>query len=116
MVTGNPRPRGDCLSGAPRTNMSTWRRLRAPVIWALRHFDEDRSPMLSVCSSTHPGSVRTVNEDYATFDSALSFCAVADGMGGHKAGEVASRMAIDAITSFMRESADTNERPWPFVV
>jgi serine/threonine protein phosphatase PrpC len=39
---------------------------------------------------------------------------VADGMGGHKAGEVASRMAVDAVVNFIRETHDGGEQTWPF--
>lgn len=46
-------------------------------------------------SATHPGQIRTNNEDAFTVDSGL--WAVADGMGGHLAGEVASAYTIDAL-------------------
>jgi serine/threonine protein phosphatase PrpC len=39
---------------------------------------------------------------------------VADGMGGHNAGEVASRMAVDAVVNFIRETHDGGEQTWPF--
>ena len=35
-------------------------------------------------------------------------------MGGHEAGEVASRLAIDAITSFIRRSAADSDFSWPY--
>src|SRR6266581_3179663 len=72
--------------------------------------------MLKVCSRTHPGSVRTVNEDVALWDPALGLIAVADGMGGHNAGEVASRMAVDALQAFLEQSAGTGDITWPFGV
>lgn len=50
------------------------------------------------------GSVRAVNEDsYYAPQEGERFCCVADGMGGHQAGEVASALAVDI---FAREMAD----------
>ena len=46
---------------------------------------------------THCGLIRSQNEDAAWFDDRTGLYAVADGMGGHLAGEVASAMAIQAV-------------------
>ena len=70
--------------------------------------------MLSVCLSTHPGTVRTANEDSAIWDRALSFVAVADGMGGHNAGGVASKLALEAVAAFLDTSAGSDDFTWPF--
>ncbi len=47
-------------------------------------------------SATDTGLVRSVNQDLAVETSTLF--AVADGMGGHAGGEVAARLAVDALT------------------
>ena len=52
---------------------------------------------MSATLRTDVGKVRKQNEDAAWLDDARGIYVVADGMGGHLAGEVASAMAINAI-------------------
>ena len=53
--------------------------------------------------ATHVGRVRAVNQDaYYLPEAGESFAVVADGMGGHKAGEVASAMAVSEFTRWLR--------------
>lgn len=70
---------------------------------------------LSWAVSTDPGLRRTSNEDSYSTRSDLGLFVVADGMGGHVAGEVASRVAVEAIEAFIEETAGADKhRTWPF--
>lgn len=60
------------------------------------------------------GRVRKSNEDKFVSEPALGLFAVADGMGGHKAGEVAAQLAIESITTFVSRSADDDDVTWPY--
>jgi PPM family protein phosphatase len=48
-------------------------------------------------ASSDVGRLRTINEDSFVVDDRLALYAVADGMGGHRAGEVASATALEAL-------------------
>lgn len=52
-----------------------------------------------IAARTDRGNVRKINEDALLVVSDGPLLAVADGMGGHQAGEVASRMITEALTS-----------------
>lgn len=67
-------------------------------------------PMLDVAAVTHPGRVRGHNEDWITADAHAGCAVLADGMGGHKAGEVASRMAVDLIMAGIQSSRRGREK------
>lgn len=62
-------------------------------------------PPLAIAALTHPGKVRSHNEDFVLADAAAGFAVLADGMGGHNAGEVASRMAVDIVSQGLARQA-----------
>ncbi|MBK8013165.1 MAG: Stp1/IreP family PP2C-type Ser/Thr phosphatase [Deltaproteobacteria bacterium] len=69
---------------------------------------------LKYAGLTHVGMKRTHNEDHLALLPEESLYIVADGMGGHASGEVASQMAVETITSFFRMTTRDEQVTWPY--
>jgi PPM family protein phosphatase len=65
---------------------------------------------LRAAGATHPGRIRTSNEDRLHIDSERGIFVVADGVGGHAAGEVAAAIAVDVIAQRLERPLWSPER------
>ena len=65
--------------------------------------------VLDVASLSHPGMVRSHNEDSIGTDVEIGLAVLADGMGGYNAGEVASGIAVAMLTTEMKQALESNE-------
>ena len=59
--------------------------------------------MFEIYGKTHVGSVREHNEDAIWYDSERGVALVADGLGGHNAGEVASRITAETFANYLAD-------------
>lgn len=68
-------------------------------------------PTLEMAGRTDVGCARDHNEDQIAWDAAAGLALLADGMGGHNAGEVASALAISVLHPLLRDlPGDTLEQ------
>lgn len=71
--------------------------------------DKMTTATIRASAQTDVGPVRTLNEDNFEIEKDLNLFIVADGMGGHDAGEVASKKAIDALVGHIADSLSGSE-------
>lgn len=91
-MSGPKGVRGDVLYSTPLVSSSAF---RLQILKTECHH-------LELVSLSDPGRVRALNEDAVAVDSEYGFAVLADGMGGHRAGDVASRMALDIVVERLR--------------
>src|SRR3954470_6663213 len=65
--------------------------------------------LLHAYELTDKGRVRPTNEDCFAVREDLGLCVVADGMGGHNAGEIAARLAVEAVIAVIENPSAGRE-------
>jgi PPM family protein phosphatase len=69
---------------------------------------------IEVSGQTHVGMKRNHNEDNLLLLPEERLFCVADGMGGHSSGEIASKIAVDELAEFFRMTSQDSEITWPY--
>lgn len=65
---------------------------------------------------TDVGMKRTHNEDNLYLPDEERLIMVADGMGGHAAGDLASKLAVETVSAFFHATAEDPKITWPFMI
>src|SRR6266852_1015062 len=69
---------------------------------------------IETAGCTHVGMKRNHNEDSYLLLPEEGLVVVADGMGGHASGEIASKIAIEELAEFFKLTGKDQEVTWPF--
>jgi PPM family protein phosphatase len=69
---------------------------------------------IEVAGHTHVGMKRNHNEDNLLLLPEEQLFCVADGMGGHSSGEIASRIAVDELAEFFKLTSRDQDATWPY--
>jgi protein phosphatase len=85
----------------------------SPALRTATCLADTQNVVLRAWGSSEKGSVRPTNQDRLAIDHHLQLCVIADGMGGHQAGEIAADAAIEAVRHAV---GDRHHIGWPFGV
>jgi len=69
------------------------------------------APNITADGKSDIGKVRQANQDAFAIDTLRHIYVVADGMGGHSGGEIASWKAVERLLAFVRTTPSSNEPP-----
>jgi protein phosphatase len=69
--------------------------------------------LVKSAGKSHTGMKRKINEDSFFISSDIGLYVIADGMGGHKAGDVASRLVVDTLEDYWEKVI--NDKPPSFL-
>jgi serine/threonine protein phosphatase PrpC len=61
------------------------------------------TPLIEAVGVTHPGRIRQRNEDAFEIVATHGLAMIADGLGGHAAGDIAARMAVQEVSEYVRD-------------
>lgn len=87
---------------------------KACDIIARAFLDSEYHYMIKAFGLTHQGLQRNNNEDTLLVQDSTRLYLVADGMGGHRSGELASNRAAALIDDFVKQTDLSPEITWPF--
>ena len=77
------------------------------------NLDQDNRFEIEAAGATDVGMKRRLNEDVIVLNTGNELYIVADGMGGHAAGEVASKIATDEIVRAYETGVSETDETWP---